>query len=141
MPTMRSLPIQAQSRVYQYLYLSQLICLPPCTVEESKSLYWKGHRKLCCLADSLLREPLFLPARNNSFSASLHMHIKYCIVSKLSHCVIGNCLTTFLEDTTDHGKGSFFPAHIPCPTLTPPPSPSLQVPGSVSTVIKPLLFG
>ena len=124
LPTVKILPsFLAQSCVHQLPYLSQLICSPPCTVRKANHFIGKGHRKLCCLADSLLRKPLFLPARKNSFSASLHMHIKPCTVSRLSHCFTGNCLTTFLGVTTNHGNGFSFPAHNPCPTFSPSPKP------------------
>ena len=137
----------AQSSMHQHPYLAQLICSLPCTVRKANCFTGKGHRKLCCLADSLLRKPLFLPARNNSFSASLHMHIKPCIVYRLLHFFIWNCILLDSSSgvATHHGNRFFF---FSCPHsllhLPPPPtpaSPSLQVPGSISAVIKPLLFG
>lgn len=141
LPTLRSLP-RLPTLACINIPLSKLICSPPCTVvRKANHFSGKGHRKLCCLADSSLRKPLFLPARNNSFSASLHVHIKSCIVSRLSHCVTGNLLPTFLGDPTKSWKVILFPTHIPVPHSPPPSSPSLQVPGSISTVIKPLLFG
>lgn len=134
----------AQSSMHQHPYLAQLICSLPCTVRKANCFIGKGHRKLCCLADSLLRKPLFLPARNNSFSASFHMHIKPCIVYRLLHCFIGNCslLDSSSGVTNHHGNGFFFLPTFLAPLSPPTPaSPSLQVPGSISAVIKPLLFG
>ena len=135
----------AQSSMHQHPYLAQLICSLPCTVRKANCFIGKGHRKLCCLADSLLRKPLFLPARNNWFSASFHMHIKPCIVYRLLHCFTGNCslLDSSSGVTNHHGNGFFFSLPTFLAPFSPPTpaSPSLQVPGSISALIKPLLFG
>lgn len=123
----------AQSSMHQHHpYLAQLICSLPCTVRKANCFTGKGHRKLCCLADSLLRKPLFLPARNNSFSASLHMHIKPCIVYDYYIVLLKLLFIDSFSGVTAliMEMDFFFPAHIPVP---PSPncqaSPSLQVPG------------
>lgn len=110
------------SRGHQYLWLSQLFCLPPRTSGRQITLLERPQKPL--LSCWLLTERALVPPCSGRFvQRILACAHKPCTVSGSSHCSIGNGLTAFVGDATNHGEGSFLPAHIPCPTVPHPPPP------------------